>query len=248
MNKFAATVKMSFAKACKTVAPVSKFLPAALICSMVASDAFAADLMEMTVYHEGECSAKSGQIWMGLFPLKDKQFELRSTKISITLVNDQIIDEDPRMKTGRKVTIAGKGEPLVLIGGVPALKPGKVVTSDVIAKERMDIGQTLKLNIGAKQSTLTVSGIKKDAEWRTGYKVVLQSGGIKQTVYERNQVADSSFPSLLWAGDLDGDGKIDLLMDTTDNYNVRQLTLFLSSKAKPGKLVEQVATHMSTGC
>lgn len=234
MNKIAASVKAIFSTA--------------LTSSMLVSAACAADIMEITVYHEGECSAKSGQVWMGLFPLKDKQFELRPAKINITLVNDQIIDEDPRIKTGRKVTVAGKVEPLVLVGGVPTLKPGKVVTSNVIAKERMDVGQTLKLNVGAKPAVLTVSGIKKDAEIRNSYKVVLESGGTKQTVYERKQVADSSFPSLLWAGDLDGDGKIDLVMDTTDNYNVRNLTLFLSGKAKPGKLVEQVATHMSTGC
>lgn len=71
---------------------------------------------------------------------------------------------------------------------------------------------------------------------------------MKQTVYERKEVADSSFPSLLWAGDLDGDGKLDLIMDTTDNYNVRNVTLFLSTKAKPGKLVEKVVSHESTGC
>ncbi len=82
----------------------------------------------------------------------------------------------------------------------------------------MDVGQTLKLNVGAKESVLTVSGVKKDAEWRTGFKVVLQSGGAKQTIYERKQVADSSFPSLLWAGDLDGDGK-----DRSCNGHDRQL-------------------------
>jgi hypothetical protein len=234
MSEFVASIKKSFASA--------------IVCSMLISPVFAADIMEVTVYHEGECSAKSGQVWMGLFPAKDKQFELKAATINISLVNDAIIDQDPKLKTGRKVSIPGKVEPLVLVNGVPALKAGKVVTSSVITKERMDIGQTVKLNVGAKESSLSVSGVKKDAEWRTGYKIILESGGTKQTVYERKQVADSSFPSLLWAGDLDGDGKIDLVMDTTDNYNVRQVTLFLSTKAKPGKLVEQVATHMSTGC
>ncbi len=234
MNKFEAEMK--------------KVLSTMLLCSMLASAASAADLMEVSVYHEGECSAKSGQIWMGLFPTKDKQFEMKATKVNITLVNDQIIDEDPRLKTGRKVVIADKVEPLVLVSGVPSIKPGKVVTSNFNKSERIDIGKTFKLNVGTKESILTVSGVKKDAEWRNAYKIVLESGGTKQTVYERKQVSDSSFPSLLWAGDLDGDGKIDLLMDTTDNYNVRNLSLFLSSKAKPGKLVQEVATHMSTGC
>jgi hypothetical protein len=40
---------------------------------------------------------------------------------------------------------------------------------------------------------------------------------------------------LVWAGDLDGDGKLDLLMRWND-YDVDQ-TLFLSSLAKPGEIV-----------
>ncbi|MCC7531413.1 MAG: hypothetical protein IT342_23120 [Candidatus Melainabacteria bacterium] len=225
-----------------------KVVASFLFCILVASSAIAADIIEVTVYHNGELNSTTGKTWLGLFPAKGGQFELREAKVSVSLVNDPIADNSPKEKTGRKVTVAGTAEPLVVIAGVSALKPGKVVTSTVNMKERFDVGEKLKLNVGTRESTFTVTGVKKNAEWRIGYKVVLESGGIKQTIYEREQVADSSFPSLLWAGDLDGDQKIDLIMDTTDNYNVRNLTLFLSSKAKPGKLVEQVATHMSTGC
>jgi hypothetical protein len=225
-----------------------KVLASSLCCFLIASSAFAADIIEVTVYHNGELNSTTGKTWLGLFPSQGGQFELREAKVSVSLVNDPITDNSPKEKTGRKVTVAGKAEPLFVLTGVSGLKPGKVITSTVNKKERFDIGEKLKLNVGTKESTFTVSGAKKDAEWRTGYRIVLESGGMKQTIYERKQVADSSFPSLLWAGDLDGDGKIDLIMDTTDNYNVRNLTLFLSSKAKPGKLVEQVATHMSTGC
>ncbi len=222
---------------------------ASLLCSfLLASSAIAADIIEVTVYHNGELNPTTGKTWLGLFPTKGGQYELREAKVTVSLVNDPIADNSPNEKTGRKVTVAGKAEPLVLIAGVSALKPGKVITSTINKKERFDVGEKLKLNVGTKESTLAVTGVKKNAEWRVGYKIVLESGGIKQTIYDRKQVADSSFPSLLQAGDLDGDKKIDLIMDTTDNYNVRNLTLFLSSKAKPGKLVEQVATHLSTGC
>lgn len=40
---------------------------------------------------------------------------------------------------------------------------------------------------------------------------------------------------LIWAGDLDGDGKPDLLMNFTDYF--WDTVLFLSSLAKPGELV-----------
>jgi hypothetical protein len=225
-----------------------KVLASSLCCFLITSAAFASDIIEVTVYHDGELNPTTGKTWLGLFPAKGGQFELREAKVTVSLVNDPIADNSPKEKTGRKVTVAGMAEPLVVVTGVSALKPGKVITSTVNKKERFDVGEKLKLNVGTKESTLAVSGLKKSAEWRIGYKIVLECGGIKQTIYDRKQVADSSFPSLLWAGDLDGDKKIDLIMDTTDNYNVRILTLFLSSKAKPGKLVEQVAAHISTGC
>jgi hypothetical protein len=223
-------------------------LASTLLGSLIASAAWAADIIEVTVYHGEELHTKSGLTWMGLFPTKAGQFELRPTRVNVTMVHDEINDEPVNQKTGKKVTTSDKVEPLVLVKDVPALKAGKVITSTTYQKERPDVGAKLKLNVGGKESTLTVGGVKKDKEYRSQYKVVLETGGVKQTVYERKEVADSSFPSLLWAGDLDGDGKLDLIMDTTDNYNVRNVTLFLSTKAKPGKLVEKVVSHESTGC
>ncbi|MBX9951258.1 MAG: hypothetical protein K2Y39_18970 [Candidatus Obscuribacterales bacterium] len=223
-------------------------LASTLLLSLVASAAFAADIIEVTDYHGEELHAKSGSTWMGLFPTKAGQFELRPTKVNIAIVRDEITDDPAGPKTGKKVTAAGKVAPLFLLDGVPALKAGKVSTSKTYQKEHPDIGFKTKLNVGAKESTLTVSGTKKDSEWRNQYKIVLETEGVKQTVYERKEVSDSSFPSLLWAGDLDGDGKLDLIMDMTNNYNVRDVTLFLSTKAKQGKLVEKIVSHVSTGC
>lgn len=223
-------------------------LACTLLFSLLAPATFAADIIEVTVYHAGELNAKSGSTWMGLFPTKSGQFELRPTKVKVAIVRDEITDDPAGPKTGKKVTAADKVEPLFLVNGVPALKSGRVSTSKTYQKERPDIGFKTKLNVGAKESTLAVSGKKKDSEWRSQYKIVLETEGVKQTVYERKEVSDSSFPSLLWAGDLDGDGKLDLIMDTTNNYNVRDVTLFLSTKAKPGKLVEKIVSHESTGC
>ena len=53
---------------------------------------------------------------------------------------------------------------------------------------------------------------------------------------------------LKFAGDLDGDGKLDLLIDTTHHYNLSEPTLFLSSQAKDGELVHNVASFRTTGC
>jgi hypothetical protein len=52
----------------------------------------------------------------------------------------------------------------------------------------------------------------------------------------------------LWAGDLDLDGSLDLLLDTSDHENVTEMRLFLSSAAKHGQLVSEVAKFTRVGC
>jgi hypothetical protein len=55
--------------------------------------------------------------------------------------------------------------------------------------------------------------------------------------------------SLLWVGDLDRDGKLDLYMDF---YGYEKggygSGLFLSSEAEKGELVKQVADFSASGC
>lgn len=53
---------------------------------------------------------------------------------------------------------------------------------------------------------------------------------------------------LLFAGDLDGDGLLDLIIDTSDHYNVSKPTLFMSSPAGDGHMLRAVAHLYSVGC
>lgn len=66
----------------------------------------------------------------------------------------------------------------------------------------------------------------------TGYRLVLSGAGIGAPVvlYEA-QSTDRAFWDLLWAGDLDQDGEIDLLLQASDAQDLRELHLFLSRGA-----------------
>jgi hypothetical protein len=61
-------------------------------------------------------------------------------------------------------------------------------------------------------------------------------------------VGNDALPQLLFAGDLDRDGRLDLLIDTTDHYNVSKPTLFLSSAAYKGVFLRRVSEHVAVGC
>ncbi|NIQ12133.1 MAG: hypothetical protein GWO23_21940 [Gammaproteobacteria bacterium] len=64
----------------------------------------------------------------------------------------------------------------------------------------------------------------------------------------KQSIASEAFPQVLWAGDLDRDGKLDILLDLTDHYNVSAPTLLLSSMAAANELVQPVAEFRTTGC
>ncbi|MCK5115535.1 MAG: VCBS repeat-containing protein [Candidatus Aegiribacteria sp.] len=55
--------------------------------------------------------------------------------------------------------------------------------------------------------------------------------------------------SVVWVGDLDGDGKLDLVLDDQPHYAYWVFfRLFLSSEAEPGELVKEVAVFEAAGC
>ncbi|MBZ0187676.1 MAG: hypothetical protein K8F91_15625 [Candidatus Obscuribacterales bacterium] len=198
-------------------------------------------------YHSEEVDTKSGEIWFGLFPEQPGQFELKPAKVTISLVNDPIVD-DPDQKTGKKVSIPSTDEPLSLVRGVAGLKAGGVTTC-VARTERLTSGQRVKLKLGSSEATLIVTGTKqKDQEMQSDYALILERDGVRQKLYSKKEIGSDLSQILLWSGDLDRDGKVDLLIDTTEHYNMSRPTLFLSSKAKPGKLVEKVASRTSVGC
>jgi hypothetical protein len=53
--------------------------------------------------------------------------------------------------------------------------------------------------------------------------------------------------SLLWAGNLDGDGQLDLLVSYRGSNN-GGVCLFMSSKAPRAALVHRIACHGGVGC
>ena len=60
-------------------------------------------------------------------------------------------------------------------------------------------------------------------------------------------IAMDGLPTLLWAGDLDRDGKLDLLMDLTNHYNASEYTLFLSFISEGDSLLKKVAKFRKVG-
>lgn len=212
------------------------------------SVAGAAELLAVGSFHGDEVSAKTGQVWYGLYQ-RQRGCELKASKIRVTIVKDEIVDTTT--STGKEVQVDQPGETLFLVRGVAGLKNRAVATSYAgDPAKSLRPGQVLVLKIGHKKYTLSVSG--KFSDNRSGaalaeYKLVLSVGARSQTIAAEKD-CDAVHPRLIWAGDLDSDGRIDLLVDSSTHYNVSSRTLWLSEGATGAQLVRAAAKFVTSGC
>lgn len=194
-------------------------------------------------FHGNEINAKSGETWLGLFKEKDK-YNLRSVKIKVRPGFDGVSDEPGEM-TGKDVIVKGKRQPLFLVKNADMLREGEIKT--VFFAESFDDainlynGFVAEYKLNNKKYTLRVEGGTNSST------LILESENNKQILYFVDGMGDATW-NLLWVGDLDKDGKLDLYADMPVFYNFSQKRLFLSSQAEDGKLVKQVALFHTTGC
>ena len=75
-------------------------------------------------------------------------------------------------------------------------------------------------------------------------------GHLLLTVNQQTQMLSDYFCyfTLLWAGDIDGDGKLDFVISDENDNGGNSISLYLSTFAKPGELVGFAAVCGSSGC
>jgi len=97
----------------------------------------------------------------------------------------------------------------------------------------------LHIALGERSYHLTLRGAREDL---TDADVVLSDGHRKQVLYSTEGFVDDPLFEVNWAGDLDGDGLLDLVALLTRKYSVHPYRLLLSSLAAPDELVAEAAT------
>lgn len=192
--------------------------------------------------HENEVVGKTGEKWFALYRT-EIGFELRLTKVTVL--------DSPSVGGlyAKFVRVDRPFETLFLVRGIAGLKEGPIKTifsGHQFVKPSQSI--SLQLTSDLRSSYQLYAEGKEDKETIDNYKLILYSDQQRQTILNRAKMYLEGSPSLLWAGDLDRDGKLDLLMDLTNHYNATEPTLFLSSRAAPNDLVKKVASHRQIGC
>ncbi|MCD4775028.1 MAG: hypothetical protein K8S15_03135 [Candidatus Aegiribacteria sp.] len=172
--------------------------------------------------------------WYGLFET-DSVFELRMVELELIPGTPPL--EEWERPAGLRVEIPDETEePLIIVsssemefvvGAVPAAFHGyQLLNPDT-------------------SIILNAPGIQEARLFTTEDGLFLHNSEIRQHITDTcpGDEYSSIFIAIVWAGDLDRDGKIDLIIDdVNDSYYYYNYKLFLSSEAEAGSIVKMVAS------
>lgn len=200
----------------------------------------ASEIIEPSDYHADEAKTKPGASWLALQPFKGG-WRLVSAGPRFISIPDEISGTGIRVKSGVKNT-------LVLLAD-KSLSPGSVGkslgggSSGASPEQKFEssrlpnIGEAKEFVLNGRRYTLSNSN----------GKLSLISQGTSQPLFDYSEEFDNN-ATIVWIGDLDRDGRLDLIVDASDHYNVGELRLYLSGRARSGSLVKLVASRRTTGC
>jgi len=192
--------------------------------------------------------------WLGVFKSKNDYY-LSKTELSISRVFHPLEDAVDN-KAGWNITTINKDTCIVLIKELPFLKNHKIETV-TLPKNYLFPGDSFKFNFLNKDYILFATGEKEkvqdNPEWFAvwNYKLYLT------TTKNNKQVTDllvstpkmSDFMvQIFFSGDIDNDGNLDLLINTSTHYAYYKPYLYLSKPAKKGKLLIPIGFYYQSHC
>jgi hypothetical protein len=183
-----------------------------------------------------EVKARTGQQWVGLYR-EDGEWAVRWTPI-------RVVSRD-----STRVIAAGPVQPVMLVRGLNLRDGALVETSYYRANPTPFRGnERIETKLGEMQYVISV--ISKDPVTGIygGADLRLAQGSVTQTIYSLPNGGNDPVWRILWMGDLDGDGKLDIYADLGGHYAASERILFLSTMANPGALVGVFATLLSSRC
>ncbi len=210
-------------------------------------------------YPAGADKVEPGKGWWGIFP-DGEGFTLRSTSIVVSSFRYDADDVEGQ-ESGVAIEIPQETESVVLVRGLKEARPGPLTSVK-------PMGAYWPFLYPGQFSNLSFDNKSRKSQMRLhAFGVAEQASGPMYVTYKKYELKlirgvrdavqclpvfsdfEGECPRLLWAGDLDRDGQLDLILDRSTSEFSLEPSLYLSSAAKEGELVGLVAEwHAHYGC
>jgi len=194
-------------------------------------------LLKAQEYYGHPSLGPGGGSWFGLYKADDG-WVLSATRVSI----------DTSKPTSTVVAVDRSENPLFLFQGRPTFAEGSVDVAFVGASFVYP-GQPRDLTLAGELYVLRAAGTRRGRQGDitfAEYKLELAHAGRTQVLF-RAPLVEEEGPNLVLTGDLDRDGRLDLVLDLRRSYVGNRYTLFLSSLAPKDSLVIKAAELVVMG-
>jgi hypothetical protein len=193
-------------------------------------------------FAEDVAGATEGQ-WRALCP-RPEGLALVTTEVTIRAIPHPLSDDDSNDDDGRSIEAEGCRGALALLR-VDGLTDGPVATA---AAGRLPIPEetVASLIVADAANRSYLSAVR--APDGGPVEILLSRGERRQKVASIANCCNDTWPAIIWAGDLDRDGELDLLLEVSAHYAGSEQVLFLSSAAGKSGLVGKVARFTASSC
>lgn len=211
------------------------------------------DILYSGQFHGDEVNPQaSKQKWMGLFQ-NGNEYYLASTNIQTKRVHDELFPDDPSVM-GWEISVKHTDSCLFLFEDLGFI-PSHSVSLLNIDSDPLMPGDTIPIDFNGNTYFYYATGkIYTDSTNSNkfnirDYRVFLskvENGENKVDLIFADPYRFESYP--ISAGDFDGDGELDLIVNIGLHYNNFVPALYLSKYAEPGQLVKIMGMGSFTGC
>ena len=187
-------------------------------------------------YARTEVAKDAAGLWWALAKEGDA-YVLRQTRVQAAPL--WLTEARPRTKDGVEISTPDVGEAVLLLRGLQ-LEARPVPAALDLRVEGNTAGD--QKMVGTFQGEPFELWSESMGEKSAKAILRLRMGSNTHALLVLEDCDDCTW-DLLWAGDVDGDGRLDALLGTTHPHNKGLMRLFLSSKAKAPQLAALAATH-----
>jgi hypothetical protein len=211
------------------------------------------NLLQKQTYHEDEVAEHwISEKWFGLFYRTGKYY-VQKTEVNFARINDPILDDDSTQTSGWDIQPKNNDSCIFLMNKIPEIIANSV---SVFKLKQTEIypGKSYTFDFLENEYTFAATGkttYNRNERVLSNYKLYLTTTTKGKTItvlINQTENFDDAMIEILFAGDIDNDGFLDLLIDESNHYNACLPTLYLSKPAGVDQILKRMTSQKSVGC